>query len=63
MAPMVLGTQNGDMTLVQTREFLLPRLAYALPWSVIMVGDTAGQLIDSDMIVNLNPKADKASFD
>lgn len=31
-------------------------------WKVIMIGDRAGQLIDSDLIANLNPKADPADY-
>lgn len=55
--------EGAELQIVSADQFELPALPFTLPWRVIMVGDTAGQLIDSDLIVNLNPKADKREFD
>ncbi|MDB4384835.1 glycoside hydrolase family 97 catalytic domain-containing protein [Opitutaceae bacterium] len=62
IAPMTLGHGATELQIESGSEFELPGPFYSLPWRVIMVGDTAGQLIDSDLIVNLNPKADPAEF-
>lgn len=32
------------------------------PWRVVMVGDSLGELVDSDLLANLNPKADPKTF-
>ncbi len=62
LAPMKLSSSGAELRIESASGFELPVASYALPWRVIMVGDTAGQLLDSDLIVNLNPKADPADF-
>lgn len=47
---------------------LVPRkvnvtLPFQTPWRVIMVGDTPGALIDSDLVANLNPHSEPGAFD
>ncbi|MEN8662718.1 MAG: glycoside hydrolase family 97 catalytic domain-containing protein [Lentimonas sp.] len=60
---MKLKKTTDGLQIISTNKFKLPALPHTMPWRVIMIGDTAGQLIDSDLIVNLNPKADKDAFD
>lgn len=60
---MKLNKTKQGLQIVSANKFKLPSLPYTMPWRVIMVGDTAGQLLDSDLIVNLNPKADKDKYD
>lgn len=60
---MKLNKTNFGLQIISANKFKLPALPYTMPWRVIMVGDESGQLIDSDLIVNLNPKADKEEFD
>lgn len=55
-------TEDG-LQVISANKFKLPTLPYTLPWRVVMIGDNSGQLLDSDLIVNLNPKADKKDFD
>ena len=37
-------------------------LPFETAWRVIMIGESAGQLIDSDLIMNLNPRAKKETY-
>ena len=62
IAAMTLSSSGTGLRIESATGFELPTAPYKLPWRVIMVGDSAGQLIDSDLIVNLNPKADPAEF-
>ncbi|MEP4077232.1 glycoside hydrolase family 97 N-terminal domain-containing protein [Haloferula sp.] len=63
MGAMKLNKTKGGLEIISAKNFRLPSLPYTMPWRVVMIGDTAGQLLDSDLIVNLNPKADKSEFD
>ena len=49
------GRSNG---LRIQQEMNKPSNEVWMPWRVVMVGDNAGQLIDSDLVVNLNPKVE-----
>lgn len=35
---------------------------FETPWRVMLIGDSYGHLIDSDLVANLNPKADRDAF-
>ncbi len=63
MAAMELARKGEVLEISSGSSFEISEFPYAMPWRVIMVGDTAGELIDSDLIVNLNPKADPTKFD
>ena len=63
IAPMKLARINDTLEIQSSPNIEISGGSYAMPWRVIMVGDTAGELIDSDLIVNLNPKADPSDFE
>ncbi|MEP2776262.1 MAG: glycoside hydrolase family 97 N-terminal domain-containing protein [Luteolibacter sp.] len=60
---MKLAKTKDGLDVVSANKFTPAAFPFTLPWRVIMVGDTAGQLLDSDLIVNLNPKVDKKDYD
>jgi alpha-glucosidase len=63
MAPMQLVRNGKAIQIRSVPNIAVSKHPYEMPWRVIMIGDSAGQLIDSDLIVNLNPKADRHKYD
>ena len=63
MAAMDVIEKAGKLEIAGGEGFAFSTFPYAMPWRVILIGDTAGQLLDSDLIVNLNPKADPKDYE
>ncbi len=58
--PASIAGQSG-FSFDYNRHLTIP-VPFSMPWRVIMIGETYGELIDSDLIANLNPKADPENF-
>ncbi|MEM6799137.1 MAG: glycoside hydrolase family 97 catalytic domain-containing protein [Planctomycetota bacterium] len=43
-------------------RFRNPKRGWQTPWRVVQVGDSLADLVDSDVLANLNPKADPDEF-
>lgn len=52
---MTLRSQKGSQSLQINTPKYEAQAGFKTPWRVLMVGDTPGDLLDSDLLMNLNP--------
>lgn len=57
--PMRLQTRQGSRSFSVVTEPIQFQTKYVTPWRVILIGDTPGDLVDSDVLQLLNPKPDE----
>jgi len=54
-APMTLASQTGSRSVTVEVARCHVTTPFAMPWRVLLIGRTPGDLVDSDLLVNLNP--------